>query len=120
MFGQYERDDDRFIPFTLADQGSRGNEPLLIALEHLLRLPDSRLPVSEVLDLLDVAALRRRFGIQEADLPGCCVAGLKGPGCAGAWTPAAGPAWACWQPGAEHLALLACAACCWAMPWAPV
>ncbi|NHI00528.1 exodeoxyribonuclease V subunit gamma [Oceanimonas sp. MB9] len=69
VFGQYERDDDRFIPFTLADQGSRGNEPLLIALEHLLRLPDSRLPVSEVLDLLDVAALRRRFGIHEADLP---------------------------------------------------
>ncbi|MDP5291126.1 exodeoxyribonuclease V subunit gamma [Oceanimonas sp. CHS3-5] len=69
VFGQYERDDDRFIPYTLADQGSRGSEPLLIALEHLLRLPDSRLPVSEVLDLLDVAALRRRFGINEADLP---------------------------------------------------
>ncbi|WP_107851736.1 exodeoxyribonuclease V subunit gamma [Oceanimonas marisflavi] len=69
VFGQYERDDDRFIPFTLADQGSRGSEPLLIALEHLLRLPESRLPVSEVLDLLDVAALRRRFGIKETDLP---------------------------------------------------
>ncbi|WP_254918361.1 exodeoxyribonuclease V subunit gamma, partial [Zobellella denitrificans] len=69
VFGQYGRDDDRFIPFTLADQGSRGREPLLIALEHLLRLPESRLPVSEVLDLLDVAALRRRFGIEEADLP---------------------------------------------------
>ncbi|WMC11942.1 exodeoxyribonuclease V subunit gamma [Oceanimonas pelagia] len=69
VFGQYERDDDRFIPYTLADQGSRGSEPLLIALEHLLRLPESRLPVSEVLDLLDVAALRRRFGIKEADLP---------------------------------------------------
>jgi exodeoxyribonuclease V gamma subunit len=69
VFGQYERDDDRFIPYTLADQGSRGSEPLLIAMEHLLRLPESRLPVSEVLDLLDVAALRRRFGINEADLP---------------------------------------------------
>ncbi len=69
VFGQYERDDDRFIPFTLADQGSRGCEPLLIALEHLLRLPESRLPVSEVLDLLEVAALRRRFGIADADLP---------------------------------------------------
>ncbi|PSJ48293.1 exodeoxyribonuclease V subunit gamma [Zobellella taiwanensis] len=69
VFGQYGRDDDRFIPFTLADQGSRGREPLLIALEHLLCLPESRLPVSEVLDLLDVAALRRRFGIEEADLP---------------------------------------------------
>ncbi|GAA3720925.1 exodeoxyribonuclease V subunit gamma [Oceanisphaera sediminis] len=69
VFGQYGRDDDRFIPFTLADQGSRGSEPLLIALEHLLHLPDSRLPVSEVLDLLDVVALRERFGIRETDLP---------------------------------------------------
>lgn len=69
VFGQYTRDDPRHIPFTLADQGQRGQQPLLIALEHLLRLPDSRLPVSEVLDLLDVPALRRRFGLSEADLP---------------------------------------------------
>lgn len=69
VFGQYPTDDPRHIPFTLADQGQRGQEPLLIALEHLLRLPDSRLPVSEVLDLLDVPALRGRFGLGEADLP---------------------------------------------------
>tara|TARA_R110000822_G_scaffold78578_7_gene188179 strand:- start:13865 stop:17374 length:3510 start_codon:yes stop_codon:yes gene_type:complete len=69
VFGQYASDDPRHIPFTLADQGQRGQEPLLIALEHLLRLPDSRLPVSEVLDLLDVPALRGRFGLTEQDLP---------------------------------------------------
>ncbi len=69
VFGQYGVDDPRHIPFTLADQGQRGREPLLIALEHLLGLPDSRLPVSEVLDLLDVAALRQRFALSEADLP---------------------------------------------------
>ena len=69
VFGQHSADDPRAIPFTLADQGQRGQEPLLIALEHLLRLPDSRLPVSEVLDLLDVPALRSRFGLSEADLP---------------------------------------------------
>ncbi|MEH6387393.1 MAG: exodeoxyribonuclease V subunit gamma [Pseudomonas profundi] len=69
VFGQYGAEDERFIPFTLADQGQRGIDPLLIALEHLLRLPDSRLPVSEVLDLLDVPALRQRFGIHESDLP---------------------------------------------------
>ncbi|WP_339649679.1 exodeoxyribonuclease V subunit gamma [Halopseudomonas pelagia] len=69
VFGQYGADDPRHIPYTLADQGQRGQEPLLIALEHLLRLPDSRLPVSEVLDLLDVPALRSRFGLGEADLP---------------------------------------------------
>ena len=69
VFGQMERHDPRFIPFTLTDQGQRGRDPLLIAVEHLLKLPDSRFPVSEILDLLDVAALRARFGVEERDLP---------------------------------------------------
>ncbi|MFD1009586.1 exodeoxyribonuclease V subunit gamma [Oceanisphaera ostreae] len=69
VFGQYHREDDRYIPFTLADQGSRGTDPLLIALEQLLRLPDNRQTVSEVLDLLEVPALRDRFGINETDVP---------------------------------------------------
>jgi len=69
VFGQLEREDRRFIPFTLTDQGQRGRDPLLIAVEHLLKLPDSRFPVSEILDLLDVPALRARFGVEERDLP---------------------------------------------------
>lgn len=69
VFGQLDRTDPRFIPFTLADQGQRGRDPLLIAIEHLLKLPESRFPVSEILDLLDVPALRERFGIDETDLP---------------------------------------------------
>ncbi len=69
VFGQLQRNDPRFIPFTLTDQGQRGRDPLLIALEHLLKLPESRFAVSEVLDLLDVPAVRARFGIRESDLP---------------------------------------------------
>ncbi|MBA1204670.1 exodeoxyribonuclease V subunit gamma [Pseudomonas capeferrum] len=69
VFGQLERQDPRYIPYTLTDQGQRGRDPLLIALEHLLKLPDSRFAVSEVLDLLDVPALRARFKIRESDLP---------------------------------------------------
>ncbi len=69
VFGQYAQDDPRFVPFTLADQGQRGCEPLLIAVEHLLRLPEGRLTVSEVLDLLDVPALRARFAIEDSELP---------------------------------------------------
>ncbi|MFK3798533.1 exodeoxyribonuclease V subunit gamma [Pseudomonas sp. NPDC088444] len=69
VFGQLDRDDRRFIPFTLADQGQRGRDPLLIAVEHLLNIPASRFPVSEILDLLDVPALRARFGVNERDLP---------------------------------------------------
>jgi len=69
VFGQYAQDDDRYIPFTLADQGQRGCDPLPIAVEHLLKLPEGRLTVSEVLDLLDVPALRARFAIDESELP---------------------------------------------------
>ncbi|WP_044871327.1 exodeoxyribonuclease V subunit gamma [Pseudomonas sp. LFM046] len=69
VFGQFASEDPRHIPFTLADQGLRGKDPLVIALEHLLQLPDSRFSVSEVLDLLDVVALRARFGIREEELP---------------------------------------------------
>ena len=69
VFGQLDRGETRYIPFTLTDQGQRGRDPLLIALEHLLKLPDSRFPVSEILDLLDVPALRARFAIKESDLP---------------------------------------------------
>lgn len=68
VFGQVARDDKRFIPFTLNDQAQRGRDPLLIALEHLLQLPDSRFAVGEILDLLDVPAVRARFGIPEQSL----------------------------------------------------
>ncbi len=69
VFGQIDPQDRRYIPFTLADQGQRGREPLLIAVEHLLKLPESRFAVSEILDLLDVPAVRKRFGLKETDLP---------------------------------------------------
>ncbi|WP_227368851.1 exodeoxyribonuclease V subunit gamma [Halomonas sp. M20] len=74
VFGQFGRgqshhDDPRHIPFTLSDQGRRHRLPLLIALEKLLRLPELRLSVSDLLDLLEVPALRARFGIEEDHLP---------------------------------------------------
>ncbi|GGP26419.1 exodeoxyribonuclease V subunit gamma [Silvimonas amylolytica] len=68
VFGQYERNDPRFIPWLIADQKNRGINPLLKALEWLLRLPEQRCRLSEVRDLFDVPALARRFGVTEADL----------------------------------------------------
>ncbi len=68
VFGQTRPGDPRHIPYTLSDQGSRGRDTVLIALERLLHLPESRCAVSELLDLLDVPALRRRFGLREGDL----------------------------------------------------
>ncbi|MFC4527625.1 exodeoxyribonuclease V subunit gamma [Dyella halodurans] len=69
VFGRLPVDDPRHLPYSLADQPSRGAVPLMVALEHLLTLPDSRFAVSAVLDLLDVPALRTRFAIDEAGLP---------------------------------------------------
>ncbi|KPQ24778.1 MAG: exodeoxyribonuclease V, gamma subunit [Halomonas sp. HL-48] len=69
VFGQLQSDDPRFIPYTLSDQASRHRLPMMIALEKLLRLPELRLSVSDLLDLLDVPALRQRFGLEERDLP---------------------------------------------------
>ncbi len=69
VFGQIEHGDDRYIPYTISDQGQRHQVPVLVALEMLLSLPESRLAVSDVLDLLDVPAVRERFGLAEADLP---------------------------------------------------
>ncbi|GAB3651361.1 exodeoxyribonuclease V subunit gamma [Ramlibacter alkalitolerans] len=68
VFGLAEDKDPRHIPFNVADQGQRQQDPLLGALEKLLNLPRERIAVSEVLDLLDVPALRSRFGIAEDDL----------------------------------------------------
>ncbi|MCJ8169395.1 exodeoxyribonuclease V subunit gamma [Pseudomonas sp. A3.4] len=69
VFGQYAQQDPRFIPFTLADQNQRGRLPLLQALEQLLELPQARCRVSDVLTLLDVPALRKRFDLHESSLP---------------------------------------------------
>ncbi|WP_205340234.1 exodeoxyribonuclease V subunit gamma [Denitrificimonas caeni] len=69
VFAQYARDDLRYIPFTLSDQAEQSTEPLLIAMHELLRLPESRLTVSDIMSLLDVPAVRARFAIHEEHLP---------------------------------------------------
>jgi exodeoxyribonuclease V gamma subunit len=69
VFGLLDAGDPRHIPFSLADQGRRQSDPLTQAIETLLGLPQSRFAVSDLLDLLEVPALRQRFAIAEDDLP---------------------------------------------------
>lgn len=69
VFGRIERDDPRHIPFTIADRPERGQSQLLLALERLLSLPESRFTTSDLMDLLDIGAFRNRFGIQVDELP---------------------------------------------------
>ena len=69
VFDQHKRSDPRYIPFEIGDVKDRSVNPLLVAMEWLLRLPQQRCRQSEVRDLLDVPALAARFGVEEDDLP---------------------------------------------------
>ncbi|ODC02982.1 exodeoxyribonuclease V subunit gamma [Terasakiispira papahanaumokuakeensis] len=69
VFGRLTRQDSRFLPYHIADQSPRHRQPLLVALEQLLHLPRLRMTTTELLDLLDIPALRARFGLEANDLP---------------------------------------------------
>lgn len=69
VFDQHKRGDARYIPFEIGDVKDRSVNPLLVALEWLLRLPQQRCRQSEVRDLLDVPAVAARFGLAGDDLP---------------------------------------------------
>lgn len=69
VFGQIDKNDWRHIPYSISDLTRRHQSPIAFALEFLLGVPESRLCVSDLLDMLDVAAVRQRLGIKEEDLP---------------------------------------------------
>lgn len=69
VFGQYGRHDARHIPFDIADLSASDNNPLVAALQWLLRLPRQRCRLSELRDLLDVPAVAARFGLDAENLP---------------------------------------------------
>ena len=69
VFGQYGRHDPRHIPFDIADLSASDNNPLVAALQWLLRLPRQRCRLSELRDLLDVPAVAARFGLDAENLP---------------------------------------------------
>jgi exodeoxyribonuclease V gamma subunit len=58
----------RRIPYAVADRAPRAEQALAAAFLELLDLPQSRLPASQVLSLLDLPALGRAFGIAPDDL----------------------------------------------------
>ena len=82
VFGQHGTRDPRHIPFEIGDVKDRSVNPLLVALEWLLQLPQQRCRQSEVRDLLDVPALAARFGLYSDDLATL-----------GAWIEGAGVRW---------------------------
>ncbi|MGC8806993.1 MAG: exodeoxyribonuclease V subunit gamma [Thiomonas sp.] len=97
VFGQYAPGDARHIPYDIADLPARATEPLLLALDWLLRLPDQRVHGSELGDLLDVPAIARRFGLQPEDRPRLTQ-----------WIAGAGVRWGLDAAQRAHLGLAAC------------
>lgn len=69
VFGRISREDARFIPFTVSDQGKRQQAPLYGAFARLLELDNSNFKVSDLLDLIDVAAVQAAFGLSDTDRP---------------------------------------------------
>ena len=55
------------LPWHLADVSVASAHPLFAAFRQLLDLPQSRISAPEVIDLLKIAPIARRFGISEGD-----------------------------------------------------
>jgi exodeoxyribonuclease V gamma subunit len=67
VFGRFAAGQLRHIPYSLADTTPR-QSPLVQALEQLLSLPTSRVSLADWLGLFEVAAVRQRFGLDEAEV----------------------------------------------------
>lgn len=67
VFGRFAPGELRHIPYSLADTTAR-QSPLVQALEQLLGLPDARVSLADWLGLFELPAVRKRFGLSEADV----------------------------------------------------
>jgi exodeoxyribonuclease V gamma subunit len=61
--------EDRAIPWAISDLSARSESPLAELVVRVLDLPGSRFTASELLGLLEIPGVRRRFGIVAEDLP---------------------------------------------------
>lgn len=61
-------DDDRAIPYRVADRSLRRDNPVAEALLAILALANARMSASEVLDLLGHDPVRERFGVLPTEL----------------------------------------------------
>lgn len=67
VFGRL-RGDPRFIPYRVSDRAMRRDSPVVEALHRLLALVGGRARASELLDLLSLDAVQRRFCIAPDDV----------------------------------------------------
>ncbi|GGD55713.1 RecBCD enzyme subunit RecC [Lacimicrobium alkaliphilum] len=65
VFGAHKG--ERNIPFAISDRGAMQESPLLISFSNLMRLQLKRLSLTEILDILEVPAVMRRFALAQAE-----------------------------------------------------
>ena len=65
VFGLYGPDDKRHLPYFIVDRGASRANTVVDAVRQLLSLPVTRMTLGQVLDLLDIAAVRKRFDLDE-------------------------------------------------------
>ncbi|MBF0260055.1 MAG: exodeoxyribonuclease V subunit gamma, partial [Desulfamplus sp.] len=69
VFGNFSTRDPRYIPFTIADKPEQESISMLLGLEKLLCMPDSRMNTADVMELLQIPAFRQKFELEESDIP---------------------------------------------------
>ena len=65
VFGSLPHNDPRYIPFSISDRSARAEHPILIGILKLLELDKSRCTAPELLELLEIPAIQRRFNIKQ-------------------------------------------------------
>lgn len=68
VFGAPPPGDRRRIPWSLSDQPRTASHPVVQTFEALLALPVSRWRAPDIMALVSVPAIMRRFGLDESDL----------------------------------------------------
>jgi exodeoxyribonuclease V gamma subunit len=58
----------RFLPYHVSDRSGRGDAPVIDALERVLAMAGGRVTATEVMDLLLLDAVRKRFGLEASEV----------------------------------------------------
>jgi exodeoxyribonuclease V gamma subunit len=69
VFGEIPPKDPRYLPIAIADRTARREDPVVRAVEFVLRLPEAKLLLSEVLDFLDLPVVARKLGLKLSQGP---------------------------------------------------
>lgn len=65
----FRRDDDRFLPYRIADRQADAESAVVKAFLRILDLVSERVTSAQVMDVLSLPPVRQRFGLESVDLP---------------------------------------------------